>query len=351
MAKYHDGYQSAESNGTETRKAIREAVAAFLAQHGTIGPQRDYKGAIRFSTYRKYRNSLRKLEAYFAKHGPEHIGDVQLEHLDAFRASRHVEPKTSRNELQVLRKFWGFCLKRKWVSENVAKSIDGPKNLPENEIEPYTPMEESRILSACDVFGRSTYERLRSRAMTQLHRFTGLAISDVATLERSRVQWDRTKNCWKVFVRREKTGKPVFLPIPEEVKITLDALPLPRGAAQDCPYYFWNGVTSKRAVVGIAERTMAAVFKKSGVVNAGTHRFRHTVATRLLARGASFEDIADILGNTPEVVRKHYAKWSKGRQDRIDTLMQDYASTVRRDNLDPGEVGYSLGTQEKGRRN
>ena len=40
------------------------------------------------------------------------------------------------------------------------------------------------------------------------------------------------------------------------LKNTLDALPLPRGGAEDCPYYFWNGITTKRAVVGIALATL-----------------------------------------------------------------------------------------------
>src|ERR1022692_2590785 len=105
-----------------------------------------------------------------------------------------------------------------------------------------------------------------------------------------------------------------FLPSPECVKLVLDALPLPRNAPQDCPYYFWSGQTSRRAVVGIAERTLAAVFKKSGVKGAHAHRYRHTLATRLLEQGATFEEVADILGNSPAVVRKHYGKWSKGRR-------------------------------------
>ena len=104
-------------------------------------------------------------------------------------------------------------------------------------------------------------------------------------------------------------------------RLALDALPLPRNAAIDCPYFFWNDQTSRREVDGIAERTLGAVFKKSGVKNARAHRFRHTLATRLVERGATFEQIADILGNSPDVVRKHYGKWSKGRQDNIDRLM------------------------------
>jgi len=79
---------------------------------------------------------------------------------------------------------------------------------------------------------------------------------------------------WKTAVR-----DPVFLPIPESLKMTLDALPLPRNAEQDCPYYFWNRQTSRRQVVGIAERMLSAVFKKSGVKDAHAHRYRHTLAS------------------------------------------------------------------------
>ena len=72
----------------------------------------------------------------------------------------------------------------------------------------------------------------------------------------------------------------------------------------------------------IAERSLAAVFKSSMVPRAHAHRFRHTLATELLGNGASFEEVADILGNSPEIVRKHYAKWSPARQSRIDDLME-----------------------------
>jgi len=117
-------------------------------------------------------------------------------------------------------------------------------------------------------------------------------------------------------------GSPVYLPIPDMLNLALDAMPNPRGAEAEPKYYFWNGVTSRRAAKGTAERTLAAVFKESKVVRPHAHRFRHTLATELLGRGASFEDVADILGNSPAIVRKHYAKWSPARQKRIDSLME-----------------------------
>jgi len=249
------------------------------------------------------------------------VSDVTIEGLESFRAGREISPITSSKELQTFRQFFGFCFDRRWISENIAKRIKGPRNIKPNDIEPYTSGEVSRILAACDSFGRGAYERARARGMILLLRYTALRIGDVAMLARDRVSWDAERERWRVFIRTEKTGAPVFLPIPNELKKALDELPNPRLAAAEPKYFFWNGTTSKRAAVGTAERTLSAVFKKSGVKDAHAHRFRHTLATELLGRGASFEDIADILGNSPAIVRKHYGKWSPARQSRIDSLM------------------------------
>jgi integrase len=72
----------------------------------------------------------------------------------------------------------------------------------------------------------------------------------------------------------------------------------------------------------MAERTLAAVSKKSKVVDAHAHRFRHTLATDILARGGTMSDVADALGISENVARKHYAKWSAARQERIATIMR-----------------------------
>jgi integrase len=258
-----------------------------------------------------------------------------LDPLEGYRRTRSISGVTWKTERQTLITFFGYCVRRRWITTNPAKELSAPRNLKPNEVVPYTHRDESLILGACEQIGGgkynrsgARYEQLRARAMVMLLRHTALRISDVATLRKDAVSWDQENTTWRVLVRTQKTGEPVYLPIPETLKMVLDALPLPRGAAQDCPYYFWNGITSRRAVVGIAERTLAAVFKKSGVKNAHAHRYRHTLATRLLEQGATFEQVADILGNSPAVVRKHYGKWSKGRQANIDRLMMAHFASA-----------------------
>lgn len=271
------------------------------------------------STLRKYRNTLKKLREFCEGRNVIDAAEVSTDVLDAYRASRGLSLIAGAKELELLRQFFKFCLVRHWIRENPAAGIRGPRNVQPNEVEPYTPAEVEKIAAACFAFGRTDYERKRARAMILAMRYTALRIGDVAMLARERISRDGDR--WRIFLRTEKNGKPVFLPIPDELRLALNSLPAPRGAAPDCRFYFWNGTTSERAIKGISERTLAAVFKKSGVIKAHAHRFRHTLATKLLEAGASFEEVADILGNSPDIVRKHYAKWSTARQARIDTLM------------------------------
>ena len=293
-------------------KAVGEAVTAFLEHCESEG--------LAHSTIRKYRNALGKLKEFCEATGIDGVGDLTTEHLDVFRAQRGLKPITSAKELEIVRQFCGFCVGRRWANENVARRIKSPRNIKPNDVEPFTPAEVAAILKACDVIGRGSYERMRARAMVLTLRYAALRIGDVAMLARDRISRDGDR--WRVFLRTEKSGQPVFLPIPGDMKAALDAVPVPRGCADVSRYFFWSGNSTEKAMKAVADKCLAAVFRKSGVARAHAHRFRHTLATELLGDGASFEDVADIFGNSPEIVRKHYAKWSPARQARIDDLME-----------------------------
>lgn len=335
IANQHGIENLAETGRVATKVTVADAADRFLKSHGEIGQDGKYRGDSERGTWKKYRCGLRFLISFCDAIGVAALADVTRDALEDFRGTRNIGRVTWKVERQMLITFFGYCVNRKWIATNPAKELKAPHNLKPNEIVPYTLEEESRILAACDQIGGgqynrsgARYEQLRARAMVMLLRHTALRVSDVCTLRKDGVAWDPEKAVWRVFLHTQKTGDPVFLPIPEPLKLVLDALPLPRNSAQDCPYYFWNGQSSRRAVVGIAERTLSAVFKKSGVKGAHAHRYRHTLATRLLGQGATFEEVADILGNSPSVVRKHYGKWSKGRQNNIDRLMLAHFQTA-----------------------
>jgi integrase/recombinase XerC len=328
-----DADESAKAHAKE--RTVSDAVNRFLQSHGGIGADGKYRGDSSHGTWRKYRSSLQFLTNFCEREGITTLADITIEILEDFRRNREISLVTWKVELQTLRTFFAYCVGRRWLPANPAKELKAPRNIKPNDVVPYTLQEEGQILAACAQIGGGKYnrsgahyEQLRARAMVMLLRHTALRISDVCTLRKDAISWDSERPTWRVLLRTQKTGEPVFLPIPDTLKLVLDALPLPRNAAQDCPYYFWNGLTLRRAVVGVAERTLASVFSKSGVKDAHAHRYRHTLATRLLEQGATFEQVADILGNSPDVVRKHYGKWSKGRQASIDRLMFAHFQTA-----------------------
>jgi integrase len=204
-----------------------------------------------------------------------------------------------------------------------------PKNIKPTDKEPYSRQDIIKILSACDLFGQRAYERLRARAMTLLLRYTGLRISDVALLAKDRIRKS------EIYLRTLKNGKVVKLPVHPELQAALDALPEPKGSRGGEQVFLldWNGPV--RSMVRDATRTMAAVFKASGVPGAHAHRFRHTLATEILEAGGTFEDAAEVLGNSPNIIRKHYAKWSPRRQERISILMRSiFGTSVAREEIE-----------------
>lgn len=312
MARARKKAMNAEASGDRVIKPVPAAIKAFLDHCTSQG--------LGESTTRKYTNTLEKLKLFAAARDIDSVAEMTIDFLDAFRASRGIAPITSSKELELLRQFASFCVARKWIEDNPASGIKGPKNLKPNEVVPYTPAECAQIFDATGRFGRTTYERLRARAMVLAFKETALRISDVALIKKDRFTWSGT--CWRIFLRTEKTGAPIFLPITQTLKDAFDLLPTPKGADHNCQYYFWNGLSTKKSLLSMADRTLRAVFRLSKVHKAHAHRYRHTLATELLARGASFEDVADVLGNSVEMVRKHYAKWSRARQSRIDDLME-----------------------------
>ncbi len=339
MANRLNEEYAAELDGTRSAPAARQipsiaqAAEFFLGSYGIIDKTGKHPGDLKYSSWRKYKNSLCHFCKFCKSKRIERLERISTIEIEQYRQTRKIGQRTWKTELQTLRTFFGYCTRKKWIASNCAAEMKGPRNLTPNDDVPYTQEDEIRIISACDKIGggrylrvESVYERLRAKAIILVLRHTALRVSDVIKLRKDAVSWDRDN--WQIRVRTTKTGEPVQLPIPNDLKQALDLLPAPRNSPRDCPYYFWNGVSSERAVIGTAERTLSRVFKLSGVQKAHAHRFRHTLATRLLENGATYEIVADILGNTPEVVRKHYAKWSKGRQENIDRLMMGHFQTV-----------------------
>ena len=203
-----------------------------------------------------------------------------------------------------------------------------------------------RILIAAqkfpDAFGRTDRPIARQvYAFVLVMRYTGLSIGDAAGLPKSHVKGNR------IITNRDKTGKEVYVRVPDFVIDALNAAP------HDSPdYFFWsgNGLIHTRAskwnsrlrkvfVLGrvrleTAEWNQKSLRSKNPRAERGEKRimsqadprwFRHTLARDLLENDiVTMTELAEVLGNTEAVCRKHYSKWDRRRQAKIDQKLEKF---------------------------
>ena len=293
------------------RKSTTEAIEAFHAQHH--GDQSETK--------RKYKRILGLFGAFCTQAEIHYVDRVRVEDMDRYALWRNKENWTWVKEVELLRQFFEFCRDREWTTKNPARSLKRPIMIEANDVVPYTQCEIVKIIAACDQVGRNSYERRRARAMVLLMRFAGLRISDVVTLSRDHIRGTRLEK------RAVKNHRMIRGELPAVVLTALDLLPQPKVAAQYNQRFFSKDDAVLRSQVKGAWRTLAAVFKRSGVKRAKPHRFRHTLASELLGKGGTLEEVAAILGDGPATIRRYYAKWTPEYQSRQDTLIRKIHGT------------------------
>ena len=116
----------------------------------------------------------------------------------------------------------------------------------------------------------------------------------------------------------QKTGTPVWVPVPKSVSKALEAYP-----SRNDKYFFWSGVGKRTSAVNVWQETFQGVFEKAKVPNGHIHRFRHTFAVALLQKGVSIEIVSVLLAHSSiRVTERQYAPWVKARQEQLEAAVR-----------------------------
>jgi integrase/recombinase XerD len=151
----------------------------------------------------------------------------------------------------------------------------------------------------------------RVKAFILTMRYSGLRISDTASLRVDSLNGDRLK------LYQAKTGEPVSVLVPKMVSKALHSL------HPQSDWFFWTGASRISTVTGFWRERIARVFKLAKLEKAHSHRFRDTFAVALLNAEASLETVSTLLGHTSiRVTQKHYNPWVKSRQDALDSAVK-----------------------------
>jgi integrase/recombinase XerD len=103
---------------------------------------------------------------------------------------------------------------------------------------PFDESEVERILKATDDLSSWGSFGPKARAMVLLLRYSGLRMQDAACLERSRL------NDGRLFLYTQKTGTPVYCPLPPQVNSALESVP-----NMHPDYAFWDGLSERETTV------------------------------------------------------------------------------------------------------
>ncbi len=265
------------------------------------------------STVSKYRLLQTLLQEY--AHGKNlcDIRDFSREHALDFRNTWTGSPRTLSKRLERLRAFFNFCVENDWIAKNPAKSIKPPQMRP-NPTLPFTDGEVARILAKAD-FRSGVFFRI------QLH--SGLRIIDVATLRPERIQDE------KLFLYQQKTGVPVWVPLPPDLVADIETLKPVGGMyfATESDYppsiaeYYRQKLLKAAVAAGLMQKRKKGEPRRKNPIH--PHRFRDTFAVRLLEMGVPLETVSILLGHTDiKTTQRSYAPWVKSLQDNLELAVQ-----------------------------
>lgn len=248
------------------------------------------------------------MRQYASDRGFRYLKEFTLEVLRRYRASWPNENLSALKKLELLRSFFRFACDSGWLPDNPAKKLRNPK-IVERPTLPFEQEEMARILAALNRYGDPKYLNVRRvRALVLLMRFSGLRISDAATLPHSRVMRG------KLFLYTSKTGTPVYCPLPPIVIQALDAIHRPGEF-----YFFWTGKSKAKTVITHWWGCLKRVFELAEIQGGHPHRFRDTFAADLLLRGIPLERVSILLGHRSiKVTERHYAPWIRSRQEQLE---------------------------------
>jgi integrase/recombinase XerD len=268
---------------------------------------------------KKYARELKRLEEFMSKHSKHVLAAIEEKDIILFQkgCSKVYESKQTRRSLRTrYREFFRYCKRKKWL-DDVPDFDKIPKgSAADLPTLPLSAEQYDALLVAIPETFADTRKAQRVRATVQLMRYSGLAIRDAVTLERSELLWDAGREVYRVVTSRTKTGTHIGVPIADS-DVSKEPLNVPN---ENKRYFFWNtGEAKPQSAVTNWQHDLRELFRAAGFPEGHPHRLRDSFAVGWLEDGVPMEKVSKALGHESiKTTEKYYAKWTKGQQDALD---------------------------------
>lgn len=225
------------------------------------------------------------------------IEDYLVERKKGTTRNQPLAKATLITEMRVLRIIFKLALEEEVIKASPLKDI---RKIEEDEPNP-TPFSAEELLRMEEV-----PKTPRTDLVYKIFRHTGMRRGDIAELQWRAIDWDAKLLTW----RTRKRGKQVVIPLVPELYKALEGEYLP----------------DRDTVLGMGSariyRTIKEIGEAAKVENCHPHKFRTTLATELLSKGATLFDVAAVLGDTPATVDRYYGAHTAEQRERIRDIMK-----------------------------
>ncbi len=300
---YADFYIHGRRVQTSTGTANKREAERFMALHRAddIRPVRISfaEFGLRYMEYAKTNKRswirdeqmLKQLNGFYNPALLSDIGPMSVESYKLQRV-RTVAPATVNREIALLKHMYNLA--DAWGLYRGRNPVKGVRFLPENNLKlrVLSEAEQTALMPCCPLY-------LHDMILFALH--TGLRSGDIF-----RLLWediDTHEDQFKIIVR--KTQQELELPIAEELTEVLEKW----RAIKRCPYVFYNQLTGDR--FHDVKAALKKAVKEAGLSGITWHTFRHTFATRLIARGTDIVTVKELLGHAEIKTTMRYAHTSR----------------------------------------
>lgn len=289
---------------------VKEYVAAWLERKGPETAD---------STLAFYKKSTGNFLSYLGEAAEKPIDQITNRHVSGFRNSRAkaVARRTANHDLKAIRMLFKAARKEGFVFENPAEDVATLRGA-RGETKARRPFTMQELRAVMDVASKEW------RSMIQFGLFTGMRLSDVASLTWANL--DMARNELRYEVR--KTGKVIILPIVGPLAdhiATLDAPDDPNAALHPNAYdslqrtgktgTLSNWFADLLADAGLRERKKH--HRKKDEARKGRsaareqsrlsfHCLRHTAVTMLKEAGVPAAVVMALVGHDSEQMSNHY---------------------------------------------
>jgi len=234
--------------------------------------------------------------------GAEAVSRHQLDH------SRNRSSSFVRLLAATLRSFLRFCFLNGTTAADLSTAVQPVRRWQLAAIPRFLTGEEVEQVVAAASTDRCTACGVRDFAILLLLARLGLRASEILTLEFDDIRWEVGE-----IVVRSKGGLRDHLPLPHDVGRAIAVyLRTARGSSRSRRLFLRHiaphvGLSQPSMVSKVAREAL----HRAGLLPAGRvggHIFRHSLATRMLQRGASLPEISQVLRHRSTTTTQLYAK-------------------------------------------